>query len=195
MVLPLALLLMFGIIDAGRYSWQMNQLEKASQAGVRYAVVTDIVPQGLNEYDTSGFTCADGTVIDTADRICAEALGSIRCSAASGSLSCSCVSGPCPGLGSADGSAFANIVARIARRAPMVEAENVSVTYSGSGLGFSGDPTITDTGAELSDIAPLVTVEIASVEMRPLMLFGAGLVLPTVSSALTLEDGTGTIGY
>ncbi len=194
LVLPVMLLFLFGIIDAGRYAWLLNQLEKGAQAGVRYAVVTDVVPRGLNAYNPVGFVCANGQVIETADRICPEALGTISCGGAGGT-SCRCVAGPCPGAGTVDGASFANIVQRVSRMAPLVRPANVTVSYSGSGLGFAGDPTVTDGGAPLSDISPLVTVEVSGVEFRALMLFGSPIDMPAVSSSLTMEDGTGTIGY
>ena len=48
LVVPLLLLLMFGIIDVGRYMWTLNQLEKTTQMGVRYAVVSDPVTSVIN---------------------------------------------------------------------------------------------------------------------------------------------------
>ena len=47
MVLPLALLFLFGIIDAGRFMWEFNRAEKATQMGTRYAAVTNMVPSTL----------------------------------------------------------------------------------------------------------------------------------------------------
>ncbi len=47
LVLPLLLLFLFGIIDAGRFMWEYNKAEKATQVGVREAVVTDVIPGGL----------------------------------------------------------------------------------------------------------------------------------------------------
>ena len=44
LVLPLFLMFLLGIIDAGRYMWEHNRAEKATQMGTRYAVVTDMVP-------------------------------------------------------------------------------------------------------------------------------------------------------
>ena len=193
LVLPLFLLFLFGLIDAGRYAWLLNQLEKGAQAGVRYAVVTDLVAPGLNSYNPVGFACSGGDVIGTADRICPEALGSITCTG-SGGVSCRCDQAPCPGSGPGSGAAFGNIVARVARMAPQVEASNVAVGYSGSGLGFAGDPTVTDGGAPLSDISPVVTVAISGVEFRALLLFGGPIEMPSVSASLTLEDGSGTRG-
>ena len=43
LVLPLLILFLFGMIDVGRYMWTINQLEKATQVGARWAVVTDMV--------------------------------------------------------------------------------------------------------------------------------------------------------
>lgn len=189
LVLPLVLLFLFGIIDAGRYAWLINRLEKAAQEGVRYAVVTDVVASGLNSYDTVGINCG-GQVLEASDRICAEALGTITCSSAG----CSCATAPCPPLGATNSAAFQNIARRAGRFAP-VEAGDITVSYSGSGIGFAGDPAVTDAGEPLSDIAPLVTVEIDGIEMRAMVLFGGGVDMPRVSSSMTLEDGTGTVGY
>ena len=50
MVLPLLLLLIFGIIDGGRFLWAMNRAQKATQSGARFAAVTDMVPAGLASY-------------------------------------------------------------------------------------------------------------------------------------------------
>jgi hypothetical protein len=44
LVLPLFILLVFGLIDMGRLLWTINRAEKAVQVGVRHAVVTDIIP-------------------------------------------------------------------------------------------------------------------------------------------------------
>lgn len=195
LVLPLTLVLLFGIIDAGRYSWQLNQLEKAAQSAVRYAVVTDVVASGLDAYNTVGFTCNDGTTLERGDRICPEALGTVVCSGASGSVSCNCTSGPCPPMGSANGAAFQRIAARVSRLAPQADASNLAITYSGSGIGFAGDPAVNDDDDPLSDIAPVVTVEISGVGLRAITLFGGEIEMPPVSSSLTLEDGNGTIGY
>lgn len=190
MILPLALLILFGIIDAGRYIWQVNQVQKAAEAGARYAVATALVPSGLNAYDAVGFACPSGTIAH-GDPICKEALGTIRCASGGGSVSCSCEEGPCPTLGTPDSAAFANIVARMQVFAPQIRAANVVVRYSGSGLGYAGDPATDDDGNPLSDIAPIVAVEVRSFDMPALLLFGGDVSLPGASATLTLEDGDG----
>ena len=186
MVLPLALLLMFGLFDVGRYAWTLGQLEKSAQMGARYAVSTALVPSGLNSYETIGLTCPGG-VLEAGDRICREALGAVRCTASG----CTCARTPCPDLGTANSAAFSNIVARMRVATPMLGPDNVTVTYSGSGIGYAGDPATDDAGNPLSDIAPLVTVEIHGVSLRTMTLFGGTIALPPVRSTLTLEDGDG----
>lgn len=190
MVLPLALLLMFGLFDVGRYAWTLAQLEKSAQMGARYAVSTAVVPGGLNTYETIGLICPGG-VLEAGDRICREALGAIRCTGSGSGASCTCARTPCPDLGTANAAAFANIVARMRVGAPVVTAENVTITYSGSGIGYAGDPAVDDNGDPLSDIAPLVTVEVHGVSLRTMTLFGGAVALPPVRSTLTLEDGDG----
>ena len=190
LVLPLTLLLMFGLFDIGRYAWTLGQLEKSAQMGARYAVSTALVPSGLNTYETIGLTCPGG-VLEAGDRICREALGAIRCTGSGSAASCTCARTPCPDLGTANAEAFGRIVARMRVATPMLSADNITVTYSGSGIGYAGDPAVDDNGDPLSDIAPLVTVEVHGVALRTLALFGGTVALPPVHSTLTLEDGDG----
>ncbi len=49
LVLPLLLLLLFGIIDAGRFLYETNRAEKATQMGARYAIVTNVIPAGAGQ--------------------------------------------------------------------------------------------------------------------------------------------------
>lgn len=197
MVLPAALLLLLGTIDIGRYFWALNQLEKAVQAGTRYAVATDVVATGLNAEDYSGFSCPGGT-LNPGDRICSEALGTIICSAGTGGVACSCDSaaGACPtDSTSADASAFQAIVNRMRVITESVNSGNVRVRYSGSGLGYAGDPNVDDSGDPLSQIVPVVTVEVVSFRFRSLSLLGAGITLPGFRYSQTLEDGDGARAY
>lgn len=194
LVLPLALLLMFGLFDVGRYVWHINQAEKAAQKGARYAVATALVPTGLNSYETVGIECPAGP-LKPGDRICREALGTLRCTGGASSASCTCEQGPCPDPGTADAAAFARIVGRMRAIMPMIRAENVSIAYSGSGIGFAGDPATDEDGNPLSDIAPLVTVEVGGLAMRSMVLFGGAVDLPSARASLTLEDGDGAIAY
>lgn len=194
MVLPLALLLLFGLFDVGNYAWTLNQAEKAAQMGARYAVSTALVPSGLNSFETVGLNCPDGA-LKPGDRICREALGAVRCTGSSGTVSCTCARTPCPDLGTANAQAFGRIVARMNAIMPMLRAENVTITYSGSGIGYAGDPGLADNGDPLSDIAPLVTVEVGGIHLRTMTLFGGSIALPPARTTLTLEDGDGAVAY
>ena len=190
LVLPLALLLLFGIIDTGRYAWALTRLEKATQMGARYAVATRIVPQGLNEFDYVGETC-DGVTLEIGTTIPAPCLGTISCDA----TACVCAAEPCPPLGDYNDAAYDAILARMRVIEPRIDENSLTVEYSGSGLGFAGDPAEDDAGDPLSDIAPLVTVRLSDLDYAPitLSLFGGSIDLPDFSYSLTLEDGDGSI--
>ncbi|MFM5954917.1 MAG: TadE family protein [Novosphingobium sp.] len=200
MVLPVALLFMLGTIDIGRYFWAINEVEKAVQAGTRYAVATRVIPAGLNTASYVGFVCP-GKTLKAGDTICREALGTITCTAAGGGVTCSCVADPvggapsCPALGTPNASAFNSIVHRVQVIDPGVFPANVRVSYSGSGLGFAGDPKVDSGGTALSEISPVVTVEARNVRFRSISLLGYGITLPNFRYSQTLEDGDGRIAY
>lgn len=200
LVLPVALLFFFGIIDVGRYVWAMQRYEKAVQTGTRYAVATAIVPSGLNSADYIDFDCGGTSNLVAGDTICKDALGTISCSKPGASLACTCTesalgTGSCPDLGTPNATAFANIVQRMRVVAPSLNESNVTVKYSGSGIGYAGDPATDDDDNDLSDIAPIVTVEISRMQFRPTLIFGGGVNLPNFNYSQTLEDGDGAIAY
>ncbi len=180
LILPLALLLLFGIIDVGNYAWTLNEYEKATQMGTRYAVVTNVVQPALETQSYVGVTCA-GTALRAGDRICREALGTLECSG----TACTCVTAPCP-AGPVDNARFTALVNRMRTFQPDITADRVRVAYRGAGLGYAGDPNP-------PEIAPLVTVRIVNATYAPITLspFGVAVPLPDFSYSLTLEDGEG----
>lgn len=199
LVLPGALLLIFGTIDVGRWTWTLNEVEKAVQDGARAAVVTDPVAGGLNTADFLN-ACPD-TLVQGDPIDCADAFPTITCT----STGCDCPDGDCgpvDAAGTFNADAFTQIVARMRRDAPYIDASLVTVTYRPSGIGYYGDPACLgsydkDGGCstgELSDVSPLVTVQVAALAFRPLAfgLLDAGLRIPSRSYTLTLEDGVGT---
>ena len=191
LVLPLFLVLLFGVIDAGRFAWEYNKAEKATQVGARVAVVTDVLPSGLRDADYAGET-VDGVTLGPGDRIPAGALGTILCT----SQNCSCENSPCPSnLGTFDTATFNNtLVARMSQIDPAISAENVEVRYSGSGFGFAAEDTGGGGGGatETMEISPLVTVTLKDVTFDPIMLFGmVEFTLPSISTTLTAEDASG----
>jgi Flp pilus assembly protein TadG len=175
LVLPLLLVFLFGIIDAGRFSWEYNKAEKATQVGARFAAVTDPVAPGLYNYNF-----ATGT-LNAGDTIPASALSTISCT----STSCTCT-GTCPtGTGAPTG-AWTQLVARMRQIDPTITAANVKVQYTGSGVGFAGDPTG-------MDVVPIVTVSLTGMSFRPLTILTIkSLSMPDFHTSLTAEDSLGT---
>jgi hypothetical protein len=180
LVLPLLLLFVFGLIDVGRAMWTLNQAEKATQMGVRFAVATDMLPQGLADYS---FVTQGG--LAQGAQIPESAFGGATCT----SSGCNCkVGATCPDLGSFSSAGFDNVVERMQAALPGIDSENVQIDYGYSGLGYAGDPNG-------PDVAPLVTVRLVDLDFEPLtlLLFGGSISLPDFRAALTLEDGAGAI--
>ncbi|MES2700684.1 MAG: TadE/TadG family type IV pilus assembly protein [Pseudomonadota bacterium] len=184
LVLPTALLLLFGIIDVGRYAWQLNEYEKATQMATRMAVVTDIASTGLASSTLTyvGNTSC-GAALVAGQRICSEALGTITCT----STACSCT-GNCPTSFSTQvvTAAMQRIVGRVQQFQPRVAANQVTVEYRGSGIGYAGDP-------KKPEISPIVTVRVSNARYEAITLspVGGTVALPDFSYSLTLEDGLG----
>lgn len=210
LVLPVALLFLLGIIDVGRYFWTINTLEKAVQVGTRYAVATDVVSNDLNAMDFEDrIECVSGEGnLVSGKTICKNALGTITCLSNSGGVTCDCTqsalgNGSCPDATSnVNTAAFTNIVNRMRVIAPQIAVNNVRITYAGSGIGFAGDPRIDDQGTSatnddtpLSQVSPIVTVQVIGQRMRTISLLGLGLRLPSFQYSQTLEDGEGAIAY
>jgi hypothetical protein len=167
--------------------WTWNRAEKATQMGVRYAVATDMVPAGLVTYSFSTDP-PDGQQIPQGDSIPESSFGVATCTSSGGTASCTCNSGAtCPPLGTANDTAFDNIVNRMQAFLPELPDNNVTIEYGYSGLGYAGDPNG-------PDVAPLVTVRIVNMSFTPitLILFNTTITLPSFSAALTMEDGQGT---
>ncbi len=179
LVLPLLLLLLFGVIDAGRFMWEYNEAEKATQMGVRYAVVTDPVLNGLYNYSFSisgGIT--QGSAVPTTSFDTATCDDS-TCSCSPGGGFCSATS--------RNATAFTNLVTRMNYMYPQIAANNVQIQYKNVGLGFAGDP-------DGPDVSPLVTVNLRNLQFRPItcLVFACSITMPDFRAALTLEDATGT---
>jgi hypothetical protein len=182
LVLPVALLFLLGVVDAGRYLYEVNRLEKATQMGARFAVVTDPVANELAGYSFVGVT-VDGSPLTQGDRIPASALGQITCD----HDSCDCTSGTClGGTLTWESVPFGNILARVQLFKPDATAAMLKVEYRGSGLGYAGDPNG-------MDVAPLTTVRLSGIPYTPFVLFGStSFDLPESSFTLTMEDASGT---
>lgn len=181
LVLPLALIFLFGIIDVGRYMWDVNQAEKATQTGARWAVATGVLASDLADYSFA----VDGGILQ-GEPIDADAFPGVICDADG----CDCVNGgTCAFDASAfDDDSFDALITRMAQIKPDIGSANVVVNYAWSGIGFAGDPNG-------PDVSPIVTVRLRNMQFRPLLLqlFGGSVSLPDYSYSLTMEDGYG--GY
>jgi len=180
-VLPLFLIFMFGIIDAGRFLWAYNEAEKATQVGARVAVVTNVLSSGLQTADYTGQTI-NGVKITPGGTIPVAALGTIKCT----NTTCTCETPPCPALGTFDSTTFNNILlVRMQQIDPSIQADNVVVRYSGSGLGFASPGNM--------EISPMTTVTLTGLKFVPITsLLFAQITMPDLSATLTSEDASGS---
>ena len=183
LTLPLLLIFILGIIDAGRLAWEYNRTEKATQVGARVAVVTNSFPSGLVSENYVSKTVG-GVTLTQGDRIPAAALGDLKCTR----TACTCVTAPCPTtIGTLDTTTFDNVLLpRMRYMNSRIAAANVELHYTGSGLGYAGDPN----GMQ---IAPIVTVQVTGLTFTPITTFlFATMTLPNISTSLTAEDASGT---
>ena len=181
LVLPAFLIIFFGVIDCGRWMWAMNRVEKATQAGARVAVVTKLIPSGL----AASFVGING--LTQGDLIPPGTQGKVTCTKASGgTVTCTCqapVAVACPGTINTGG--WDAIVRRMSATYSPIASSNVVVEYSGSGLGYAGDP-------DGQDISPLVTVRLRNLGFRPITFLAIhSMLLPTTGTTLTAEDELG----
>jgi hypothetical protein len=176
LVLPIVLLFLLGIIDVGRFMWTWNRAEKATQMGVRYAAVTDMVDTGMASYDFY-------PSVERGEPIPDDAFGVATCNSAG----CTCTTDPCPGLGTFSTAAFNDVVARMQIFMGEIQPDNVTIEYRYSGLGYSGDPSG-------PDVNPLITITLSGVSFKPALgwLLGVSIALPSFASTLSMEDGSGT---
>lgn len=188
LVLPLMLLFLFGIIDVGRFAWDMNQIGKAVQVGARRAVVTNAIPDGLNQNSGSVYSWSSQGGIAQGTVVPAGSFPGIYCTGTSSSVSCNW-KGTAPNGFSTNysASAFVDLVNRMKQIDPDIDYANVRVDYDYSGLGFAGDPNG-------PDVVPLTKVTIQNLQFKPmtLFLFGGNITFPNISYSLTMEDGSGS---
>ena len=171
MVLPLLLILLFGVIDGGRFLWEFNRAEKATQVGARVAIVTNVLAEEIGTQDYVG---VNG--LTQGDRIPASDFTPVTCT-----------SGGCGTGYTFDSDTFNNVLLpRMQAMDPRITADNVEVEYTGSGLGFAGDPNG-------SDAAPMVTVKLKGLTFTPITsLLFATFSMPDFASTMSSEDLSGS---
>jgi hypothetical protein len=193
LVLPMLLVFLLGMVDVGRFMWEYNEAEKATQIGVRYAVVTNPVLGGTSSTGLLNYSFAVSDGITAGSAVPTANFTSAACTTTSTSASATCTCLPtkssfCSGV-SADGTTFGNIATRMSAIYPPIQAKNIEVDYKNVGLGFAGDPNG-------PDVSPLVTVKLTGLTFQPLTteVFGASFNMPDFAASLTGEDLSGTTG-
>jgi Flp pilus assembly protein TadG len=183
LVLPLLLILLFGIIDVGRFMWEYNEAEKATQMGVRYAVVTDPALNGLYGYS---FATGASDLIPAGTTVPTANFTSATCT--SSSCTCTSTTGGFCGATSLNSTAFNNVATRMALMYPPIKPANVRIDYQNVGVGFSGNP-------DGPDVSPLVTVKLQGLVFRPMtcVVFACSISMPDFRASLTLEDASGSV--
>lgn len=182
LVFVLLMALTSGIVEFGYLWWQWNSAEKATQMGVRKAVVTSPVASGLSGADcgsngriTPGTSCSDPN---------AASFGTITCTGSG--TSWASPSGTCTGCASGvsctfSTDAFTRIGTVMRGVFPLIQPQNVTVTYAFVGLGFAGRPTP----------VPAVTVQLTGMNFSFFVLSGVlgmgPIALPSFEATLTGE--------
>lgn len=168
-VCSLFFLIVLGIIDFSRAMWEWNAAAKATQFGVRYAVVNNMVSIPLSTFDGTAIVSAGNTVpvgsAGTELVIC----NSIGCNNNPTDL---------------DSTRFDAIVAQMKQRYSRIQPENVIVEYRHIGLGFAGNPLG-------PDIDPLVTVRLTGMTftfITPGLSGIFNITMPDFAASLTGED-------
>ena len=187
LIAMLLFIVSFGIIDFGLAYWQWVSAEKATQVGVRKAVVSNMVAAGLKTWPiNNGGTSANGTACMTGTTIITDcSFSPVTCTsnAAGTTITCSCPSTPCP-TGTPTASDFTAIVAEMQKMDPYIGNDNVQITYSQNGLGFVGRP---------NGLPVTVTVTLTSMTFRFLVIdkllgFGGTFSMPPFNATLIGED-------
>lgn len=185
LVLPLLIIFILGTIDVGMYIWRINQAEKATQAGARFAAVTNPL---VTELTTTSYVnqTIGGVLVEQGDRVPSDALGVITCT--KDTCVCDNTDGGCPITSkTTEAIPFANLLQRMQFIFPAIRDTNLQVEYRGSGLGFAGDPNG-------PDLAPIITVRLTGMSYTPIVLspFGTAVSLPDFAYSITAEDANGT---
>ena len=182
LIFVLLMLMTWGVVEFGYLWWQWNSAEKATQMGARKAVVTSPVATGLSSLD-----CGTGT--GQPGSLC-PALGSppqwqISCTGTG--TSWTSPSGTCTGCAGGvsctfSSDAFTRIGTIMQGVFPLIQPQNVQVTYTYAGLGFFGRP----------GPVPAVTVELTGMNFSFFALqglLGLGPIgMPDFKATLTGED-------
>lgn len=187
LILPVLLMIVFGLADLSLYFWQRGLATKAVDLGVRAAIVSDSVARGPgltpSESASYWFGMPPGARCFPSSGSAAESGNAGGC--LSFSVTCDLARGcDCPGVSCGFGFSQANLAPILdAMRAvlPRLEPANLRITYSTNGLGYVGRPP---------PVPVDVTVQIVDLAFDPIfagLLFAGSLPLGA-SATLPGED-------
>ena len=140
LILPLILLLVFGLMEVSFYAWNLNLAAKAVQLGVRRAIVSDPVATGpgLVRAESSAYwrDLPPGLRCLPAGRDPSPCpIFAVTCDLSAG---CTCRGNAC--RFTLSGRRFAPILAAMRAVLPGIRSENVQVSYATNALGYVGRP-------------------------------------------------------
>ena len=189
MVCSLFFLLVFGVIDFSRAMWEWNAAAKATQTGVRHAIVTDIVSVAYKDFDARQppLNMNSGEGVPTKDGGGVNVIATIYCSDSDPSAGIAIGCGTTLGslsTAQADSAAFLAILDEMRTVDDRIEAHNVVIEYRHIGLGFAGNPIG-------PDIDPLVTVKLRDMTLEIITPGLSGIFtidMPDFAASLTGED-------
>ncbi|MHA1599473.1 MAG: TadE family protein [Alphaproteobacteria bacterium] len=174
LVATLFFAIVLGITDFARAMWEWNAAAKATQAGARFAAVTDLIALDMKNYRGLANGLRTGSEIPVG---------------ASGTSPVVCNSSGCAGdLANMDATAFAALVTRMRRVDDRIAPVNVVVEYRHVGHGFVGNPLG-------PDLTPAVTVRLRAMTFQFVTPGLAGIIsiaMPDFAATLTSEDGAST---
>lgn len=168
-----AVILFLGVIELALAWFCWIGAEKAAQIGVRRAVVSDPVVNGLPPTNQRAAGALFGAPCQDESAPC-RSFAPLLCAGGTG--------GQC----ATDPAGFTALVTLMRRHFGPIEARHVSVRYQYTGLGYAGGPTV-----------PLVTLTVAGVPFRTGVvsvlgnLIGDGgplVTIPTIAVSMTGED-------
>jgi hypothetical protein len=165
---------MFFVLEITLYLFFMASVEKAAQAGLRAAVVSQpvvAIPM-VNDRDNTDF----GEPCGLLNGDCENTRWSRGC-------------GPLSGGGACSGASFDRILQHMRKLNANIQAGNVSVSYEYAGAGFAGGPAVPIITVTVSGVpfqAGILGLLLRSAENQPVLAQLA--TLPTRSASMTGED-------
>ena len=183
LILPVMLLLLFGLVEISLYFWNASLAAKAAQLGARRAIVSDAVAvgPGLDPAESEGYW--DGLppglrCFPAGQGASACPQFAVQCDATTG---CRCEGGGCRFTYAA--ARLTPILRAMQAVMPSLKPENVRVGYATNGLGYVGRPL---------PVPVDVSVSLIGLNHRPLFLGDLmGSMLPLRGAArLPSEDLT-----